>query len=162
MLPRSVAEHCRRFAKAGNCNAERPFTDRAAFRSRLPLSRRSTVRSVLKRTKQDDPQDLPSSGKPTIAAVLLFVVNLVRSYFNGAAAGNDPWDAWTLEWSTSSPPPVRIEIRGSRRLHRLFGERQERRLEMQFAESVKSVDGTGGLSLYGRFVDARIGRSTGS
>jgi cytochrome c oxidase subunit 1 len=21
-------------------------------------------------------------------------------------AGNDPWDAWTLEWSTSSPPPV--------------------------------------------------------
>ena len=21
-------------------------------------------------------------------------------------AGNDPWDAWTLEWSTSSPPPA--------------------------------------------------------
>jgi cytochrome c oxidase subunit I len=20
-------------------------------------------------------------------------------------AGNDPWDAWTLEWSTTSPPP---------------------------------------------------------
>jgi cytochrome c oxidase subunit 1 len=20
-------------------------------------------------------------------------------------AGNDPWDAWTLEWSTPSPPP---------------------------------------------------------
>jgi cytochrome c oxidase subunit 1 len=23
----------------------------------------------------------------------------------GKLAGNDPWDAWTLEWSTSSPPP---------------------------------------------------------
>ena len=21
------------------------------------------------------------------------------------AAGDDPWDAWTLEWSTTSPPP---------------------------------------------------------
>src|SRR5215471_3284756 len=39
-------------------------------------------------------------------AVLIFVVNLVVSYFKGAEAGNDPWDAWTLEWSTSSPPPA--------------------------------------------------------
>ena len=23
----------------------------------------------------------------------------------GAPAGDDPWDAWTLEWSTTSPPP---------------------------------------------------------
>ena len=23
----------------------------------------------------------------------------------GAPAGNDPWDAWTLEWATTSPPP---------------------------------------------------------
>jgi cytochrome c oxidase subunit 1 len=21
-------------------------------------------------------------------------------------AGNDPWDAWTLEWAIPSPPPV--------------------------------------------------------
>ena len=28
------------------------------------------------------------------------------SYFKGKTAGNDPWDAWTLEWSTSSPPPA--------------------------------------------------------
>ena len=39
-------------------------------------------------------------------ATLLFVVNLIWSYFHGRPAGNDPWDAWTLEWSTSSPPPV--------------------------------------------------------
>src|ERR1700752_114071 len=38
-------------------------------------------------------------------AILIFVVNLIRSYFRGKVAGNDPWDAWTLEWSTPSPPP---------------------------------------------------------
>jgi cytochrome c oxidase subunit 1 len=39
-------------------------------------------------------------------AVLIFVANLIVSYFKGAPAGSDPWDAWTLEWSTSSPPPA--------------------------------------------------------
>jgi cytochrome c oxidase subunit 1 len=38
-------------------------------------------------------------------AILVFVVNLVYSFFKGNLAGNDPWDAWTLEWSTLSPPP---------------------------------------------------------
>jgi cytochrome c oxidase subunit 1 len=38
-------------------------------------------------------------------ATMIFVANLVVSYFNGQIAGNDPWDAWTLEWSVSSPPP---------------------------------------------------------
>jgi cytochrome c oxidase subunit 1 len=39
-------------------------------------------------------------------AILTFVANLLISYWKGAKAGNDPWDAWTLEWSTSSPPPA--------------------------------------------------------
>jgi cytochrome c oxidase subunit I len=38
--------------------------------------------------------------------ILVFVANLLWSYFKGKIAGNDPWDAWTLEWSTSSPPPA--------------------------------------------------------
>ena len=38
-------------------------------------------------------------------ATLIFVYNLVISYFRGKLAGHDPWDAWTLEWSTTSPPP---------------------------------------------------------
>jgi cytochrome c oxidase subunit 1 len=39
------------------------------------------------------------------AGVLVFVGNLLWSRFRGKAAGSDPWDAWTLEWSTASPPP---------------------------------------------------------
>jgi len=39
------------------------------------------------------------------AGVLCLVYNMVRSYYQGEEAGNDPWDAWTLEWATSSPPP---------------------------------------------------------
>jgi cytochrome c oxidase subunit I len=38
-------------------------------------------------------------------AVLIFVYNMIRSYVKGTPAGNDPWDAWTLEWATTSPPP---------------------------------------------------------
>jgi len=37
---------------------------------------------------------------------VIFVTNLLWSYFKGQAAGSDPWDAWTLEWSTLSPPPA--------------------------------------------------------
>jgi cytochrome c oxidase subunit I len=39
-------------------------------------------------------------------AVLIFAYNFILSYWRGKVAGDDPWDAWTLEWATSSPPPV--------------------------------------------------------
>jgi cytochrome c oxidase subunit 1 len=39
------------------------------------------------------------------AGILAFIVNLVWSSSRGRPAGSDPWDAWTLEWSTTSPPP---------------------------------------------------------
>ena len=36
---------------------------------------------------------------------VFFLYNLVASLRNGRPAGDDPWDAWTLEWATTSPPP---------------------------------------------------------
>jgi cytochrome c oxidase subunit 1 len=38
-------------------------------------------------------------------SVLIFLINLVRSYRHGEVAGDDPWGANTLEWATASPPP---------------------------------------------------------
>jgi len=32
-------------------------------------------------------------------ATLVFVANLVISYFKEKKGGNHPWDAWALEWS---------------------------------------------------------------
>jgi cytochrome c oxidase subunit 1 len=40
-----------------------------------------------------------------VAGMLVFVYNFLSSRKNGEIAGNDPWDARTLEWSISSPPP---------------------------------------------------------
>ena len=37
-------------------------------------------------------------------SVLVFLWNLFVSLGNGQKAGDDPWDAFTLEWDTSSPP----------------------------------------------------------
>ena len=39
-------------------------------------------------------------------SLLLFTIELCRALRSGAPAGNDPWDARTLEWHTTSPPPV--------------------------------------------------------
>jgi cytochrome c oxidase subunit I len=36
---------------------------------------------------------------------VIFGYNLVVSLWRGQPAGDDPWDAWTLEWTTTSPPP---------------------------------------------------------
>jgi heme/copper-type cytochrome/quinol oxidase subunit 1 len=38
-------------------------------------------------------------------AVVLFLVDVARALTAGAEAGDNPWDAGTLEWSTASPPP---------------------------------------------------------
>jgi cytochrome c oxidase subunit 1 len=38
--------------------------------------------------------------------ILLFIINVFYSKMNKVMAGNDPWDGRTLEWSTSSPPPI--------------------------------------------------------
>jgi cytochrome c oxidase subunit I len=37
--------------------------------------------------------------------VLLLIINVCWSRFRGTPAGPNPWDAPTLEWATTSPPP---------------------------------------------------------
>ncbi len=37
--------------------------------------------------------------------VLLLIINVFWSRKRGAVAGPNPWDGYTLEWTTSSPPP---------------------------------------------------------
>jgi cytochrome c oxidase subunit 1 len=39
------------------------------------------------------------------ASFVLLLANMVVSYRRGAPAGENPWDAPTLEWATPSPPP---------------------------------------------------------
>jgi len=47
----------------------------------------------------------------TIAALivgaiqLVFLYNLIWSYFRGKPSGDNPWQATTLEWQTSHTPP---------------------------------------------------------
>jgi cytochrome c oxidase subunit 1 len=41
----------------------------------------------------------------TIAAQLIFVINLFWSLKKGAKASDNPWEATTLEWTVPSPPP---------------------------------------------------------
>ena len=44
----------------------------------------------------------PSSSPPVL---FLLLVNFVVSWRNPVLAGDNPWDAHTLEWFTTSPPP---------------------------------------------------------
>jgi cytochrome c oxidase subunit I+III len=40
-----------------------------------------------------------------VASVCVFIGNVIYSLKNGAPAGDNPWNAPTLEWATTSPPP---------------------------------------------------------
>jgi len=40
------------------------------------------------------------------ASIALFLYNVFYSLRRGEIAGPNPWNAWTLEWLTSSPPPA--------------------------------------------------------
>jgi cytochrome c oxidase subunit 1 len=53
------------------------------------------------------PNMLSTIGAFVVAlAVGLFVINGVVSLYRGVIAGPNPWGAASLEWATSSPPPV--------------------------------------------------------
>jgi len=49
---------------------------------------------------------LSTAGAYLLAlSVAVFVGNVAWSLRRGAPAGNNPWNAWTLEWAAASPPP---------------------------------------------------------
>ncbi len=41
----------------------------------------------------------------TVTAQVLFLINLVWGWIKGQRASDNPWEATSLEWSTTSPPP---------------------------------------------------------
>lgn len=54
----------------------------------------------------DDLNKLSTIGSLVLGfSILVFVYNLLKSLRSGEPAGPDPWEAATLEWSISSPPP---------------------------------------------------------
>ncbi len=63
-------------------------------------------------------------------SILVFLWNVLQSWLRGEPAGDNPWEGWSLEWSTSSPPPpynfeAIPSVRGRRPL--LEAQRQEGR-----------------------------------
>ncbi|HEX5396202.1 MAG TPA: cbb3-type cytochrome c oxidase subunit I, partial [Candidatus Limnocylindria bacterium] len=38
-------------------------------------------------------------------SIFPFLINVIATFINGERVGDDPWEANTLEWATSSPPP---------------------------------------------------------
>ena len=40
-----------------------------------------------------------------LVGLVLLLINIIHGFARGKPAGDDPWDARTLEWATSSPPP---------------------------------------------------------
>ena len=73
---------------AGQTRRYSQFTEVAYQAKLLPLQTFITVAAII-----------------TIGAQLIFVINLFWSMFKGPKASDNPWEATTLEWTTSTPPP---------------------------------------------------------
>ncbi len=70
------------------------------------------LQGMPRRVAQYDPQFAPINVLCTVGAFILafstipFIINAAWSWFNGPIASSNPWEALTLEWTTTSPPPV--------------------------------------------------------
>jgi cytochrome c oxidase subunit I len=61
--------------------------------------------AILSESAQDVNVIITLAAVVVAAAQVLFLYNMVRSYFNGRESGPNPWQATTLEWQTSHTPP---------------------------------------------------------
>jgi cytochrome c oxidase subunit 1 len=73
---------------AGQTRRYSQFTEVAYQAKLIPLQTFITVAAII-----------------TISAQFIFVINLFWSMFKGPKASDNPWEATTLEWTTSTPPP---------------------------------------------------------
>jgi cytochrome c oxidase subunit 1 len=73
---------------AGQTRRYSQFTEVAYLQKLIPLNTFITYAAII-----------------TIAAQFIFVINLFWSLFKGPKASDNPWEATTLEWTTSTPPP---------------------------------------------------------
>jgi cytochrome c oxidase subunit 1 len=89
-------------------------------------------------------------------SMLVFVWNVINTRRKGLPAGNDPWDARTVEWMTTSPPPIhnfdRVPV--VRHLdewwHRKYGVDEEGRavpLPEGYVEEPAFVEEAGGIHM---------------
>jgi len=73
---------------AGQTRRYSQFTEVAYQMKLIPLQTFITVAAII-----------------TISAQFIFVINLFWSMFKGPKASDNPWEATTLEWTTTTPPP---------------------------------------------------------
>ncbi len=70
------------------------------------------LQGMPRRVAMYDPQFVTLNQICTFGSILLgvsvipFMLNAIWSWMYGAKAGDNPWQALTLEWTTSSPPPI--------------------------------------------------------
>lgn len=70
------------------------------------------LQGMPRRVAMYDPQFALLNQICTFGAILLglsvlpFFINIIWSWLYGPKAGDNPWHALTLEWTTSSPPPI--------------------------------------------------------
>jgi len=73
---------------AGQTRRYSQFTEVAYMQKLIPLNTFITWAAII-----------------TVTAQLIFVINLFWSMFKGPKASENPWEATTLEWTTTTPPP---------------------------------------------------------
>jgi cytochrome c oxidase subunit I len=73
-----------------------------------PLGLQGMVRRISSYAPQYEGWNIIASLGAFLLGVstLPFIVNVIASCFLGRPAGNNPWHATGLEWTTSSPPPI--------------------------------------------------------
>jgi cytochrome c oxidase subunit I len=70
------------------------------------------LKGMPRRVAMYDPQFASINQLCTFGAFLLaisvipFTINVIQSWRQGAIAGDNPWNALTLEWTTASPPII--------------------------------------------------------